>query len=110
MEKELELFEKISEKLSKKSRIVKPGKIMSAPGLSYKKKFFAFYFKKQITLKLGKDFDPKEYGIKKWSHLNPFKNKAPMKNWFQIPYTENKKWEGLAKIALNFVVDEIKKT
>lgn len=71
-EKEKELFDKISEKLSKKNRPVKLGKMMSAPGISYKKKFFAFYYKKKITLRLGKDFEPKSHGIKKWKHLNPF--------------------------------------
>ena len=106
MDREEELFNKIMEKLSKKHRLVKAGRMMSAPGISYKKKFFAFYFKKEITLKLGKDFVPKDYGIKKWKYLNPFKNKASMKNWYQLPYSEKKNWEKLAKHALKFLSSE----
>ncbi len=108
MDKEEEYFNKIAEKLSKENKLVKSGKMMSAPGIRYKKKFFAFYFKKEITLKLGKDFVPKDYGVKKWKYLNPFKKKAPMKNWFQLPYSEKKNWTKLAKQAMNFLVDEMK--
>ena len=108
MDKEEEYFNKIAEKLSKEYKLVKSGKMISAPGISYKKKFFAFYFKKEITLKLGKDFVPKDYGVKKWKYLNPFKKKAPMKNWFQLPYSEKKNWTKLAKQAMNFLVDEMK--
>lgn len=108
MDKEEEFFNEIAQKLSKVKRLVQIGKMMSSPGVRYKNKFFAFYYKKEITLKLGKDFEPKSYGIKKWKHLNPFKNKAPMKNWYQIPYSEGKHWEELSKLALDFVVKEIK--
>ena len=107
MNKEEELFNKISQNLKKK-RFVNSGKMMSAPGLNYNKKFFAFYYKNEIILKLGKDFQPSDYGITKWQHLNPFKNKAPMKNWYQFPYSEKKHWEKLAEMALEFVKKESK--
>lgn len=107
-DKEKELFDKITEKLSKQHKQIKKGKMMSAPGISYKKKFFAFYYKKEIILRLGKDFEPKSHGIKKWKYLNPFKNKAPMKNWYQIPYSERKNWARLSKYALNVLTEEIK--
>ena len=108
MDKEEELFNKIADKISKEQRFVKRGKMMSSPGISYKKKFFAFYYKKQITIKLGKDFTPKSHGIKKWKYLNPFKNKAPMKNWYQIPFSEKAKWGKLTKYAMNAISKEIK--
>jgi len=108
MDKEEELFEKITSKLSKKYRLVKIGKMMSSPGISYKKKFFAFYYKQEITLRLGKDFVPETYGIKKWKYLSPFKNKSAMKNWFQLPYSEKKNWEKLATHAMNNLEDELK--
>ena len=110
MDKEEELFNKIADKISKEQRLVKRGKMMSSPGIIYKKKFFAFYYKKQITLKLGKDFTPKSHGIKKWKYLNPFKNKAPMKNWYQIPFSERKNWEKLAKYALDVISEELEKS
>ena len=108
MDKEEELFEKIAVKLSKKYKLVKFGKMMSSPGLSYKKKFFVFYYKQEITLRLGKDFVPENYGIKKWEYLNPFKNKRAMKNWFQLPYSEKKNWEKLTIYAMNNLVSELK--
>ena len=108
MLKEEELFNEITLKLSKENQLVQSGKMMSSPGISYKKKFFAFYYKKEITIKLGKEFKPKTYGIKKWNHLNPFKNKAPMKNWYQIPYSEKNHWENLTKLGLDYVKDELK--
>ena len=101
MDKEEEYFHKVADKLSEKYNSVKIGKMMSSPGISYKKKFFAFYYKKEITLRLGKEFVPKEHGIKKWKYLNPFKKKAPMKNWFQMPYSEKTRWEKLAIYAMN---------
>ena len=108
MDKEEEYFHKIADKISKEYESVKTGKMMSSPGISYKKKFFAFYYKKEITLRLGKDFVPKEHGIKKWKYLNPFKNKAPMKNWFQIPYSEKRIWAKLAIYAMNNLSEEKK--
>jgi len=110
VDKEEDFFNKIAEKLSKKYRLAKIGKMMSAPGISYKKKFFAFYYKKEITLKLGKDFVPENHGIKKWKYLNPFKKKAAMKNWFQLPYSEKKNWTKLAEQAMNTLSEEIKST
>jgi len=83
MDKEEEYFQRIAEKLSKEHRLVKIGKMMSAPGISYKKKFFAFYYKKEIT-------------------------KAPMKNWYQMSYSESKNWGKLAKLALKFLSNELK--
>lgn len=108
MDREEILFNKITKKLSEEYKHVKSGKMMSAPGISYKKKFFAFYYKKQITLRLGKEFVPKSHGIMKWNYLNPFKNKAPMKNWFQFPYSEKTKWEKLARQALVLINEELK--
>jgi hypothetical protein len=50
MDKEEVLFHKIPENLSKEHKQVKIGQMISAPGISYKKKYFAFYYKKEITL------------------------------------------------------------
>lgn len=108
MDDEEKFFNQIVDKLSKQEQFVKSGRMMSSPGLNYKKKFFAFYYKKEIVLKLGKDFDPKIVGIKKYRHLNPFKTKAPMKNWYQIPFSEKKNWQKLSKLGLEFIKSESK--
>lgn len=107
MDKEEEYFHIIAEKLSKEYRHAKIGKMMSAQGISYKKKFFAFYYKNEITLRLSKDFVPKDHGIKEWKYLNPFKKKGRMKNWYQLPYSEKKNWKKLAVQAMNSLSEEI---
>ncbi len=96
MDKEEVLFEKISEKLSGENRHVAPGTMMSSPGIRYKNKVFAFYHKKEMIFRLGKEFQPKEFKIKRYSLLSPFKSKPPLAGWFQIPHAEKGKWEKLA--------------
>ena len=104
MDNEEEYFHTIVEQLAKEYNYVKIGKMMPTPGISYKKKFFAFYYNKEITLRLDKNFVPKEHGIKKWKYLNPFKKKAPMKNWYQLPYYEKKNWKKLSIQAMNVLM------
>jgi hypothetical protein len=53
-----------------------------------------------MIFRLGSNFDPAKHNVKKCSLLNPFKKKAPMKNWFQIPYSEKGRWNELAREAL----------
>ena len=106
MDKEQLLFDKIVIKLSKENTKVKAGKMMSAPGIKYKNKVFVFYYDKEMIFRLGEFAEPKKLGVKKFHLLNPFRNKAPMKNWFVIPYSESKHWEKLAKFALDVLSDE----
>ena len=108
MDKEEKLFQKIAEKLSGEMRTIGLGKMMSSPGIKYKGKVFVFYYKKQMVFRLGKDFNPKFFKVKKYSLLNPFKNKPPLAGWFQIPSSEQKKWETLARQALYHMIQERK--
>jgi len=110
MEKEQSKFEKIAEELSTEYKNVSTGKMMSSSGIRYRNKFFAFYYNKEMVFRLGKDAEPKKLGIKKFKFLNPFKTKAPLKNWFQVSYSENKHWEKLAIYALNVLSNELKKS
>lgn len=103
VDKEEILFNRVLEKLAKKHKNVKPGKMMSAPGIKFKDKVFAFYYDKDMIFRLGKDADPKKLGVKKYHLLNPFKNKAPMKNWFVVPYSEGKNWQKLAEYSLKVI-------
>jgi len=64
MDKEEKLFQKIAQKLSGEKSIVHLGKMISSPGIKYKEKVFAFYYKKQMAFRLGKDFDPKFLRLK----------------------------------------------
>lgn len=110
MEKEQSKFEKIAKNLSIFDSNVRIGKMMSSPGIRYQDKFFAFYYDKEMVFRLGKDAEPKKLGISKFNLLNPFKTKAPLKNWFQVPYSENKHWEKLARYALGVLSKELKET
>jgi hypothetical protein len=101
MEEAERLFKFIAEKFEAEIDNVNQGPMMSSPGIKYKDKVFAFYYKEKMVFKLGQDFDPRSQGIKNFSYLNPFKKKPPMKAWFEIPFTESNKWEELAYIALN---------
>jgi hypothetical protein len=111
MDKEEKLFEKIAAKLTVERRDVAPGKMMSSPGIRYKNKVFAFYHQrdKEMLFRLGKAFEPEKFKIKKFSLLNPFKNKPPMAGWFQLPFTENRKWKKLARHALEVMAEELVK-
>jgi hypothetical protein len=100
MDKEKVIFNEIAEKLTEKEKHIALGKMMSSPGIKYKNKVFAFYYKKETIFKLGEDFNPAQFNIKKFILLSPFKTKAPLRAWFQIPFSERDKWEKLAKIAL----------
>lgn len=108
MEKELVKFEEIAKHLSMEYKSVGIGKMMSSDGIRYKTKFFAFYYDNSMVFRLGKDAKPKKLGVKKFKLLNPFKTKAPLKNWFVVPYSENKHWEKLAIFAMNALITESK--
>ncbi len=94
------LYETILGKYLKENGVAE-GKMMSAPALQYQKKVFVFFYEEEMCFKLGKDFDPASYGIQKFKHLSPFKNKAPMKAWFYLPYSEGKFWDELTLLALD---------
>lgn len=102
------LFASLQATFAKKSQ-VKAGKMMSSPGITYKSKVFAFFYKDKMVFKLGKEFEPKDHKISKYSYLSPFKNKAPMKAWFEIPFSEKKHWPTLTELALEYIKKEIKK-
>jgi len=97
------LFYTIGEKLALKNDDVSLGKMMSSPGIKYKDKVFAFCYKQQMVFKLGKEFDPPSIGIKNFSLLSPFKTKPPLAGWFEIPSDYEKRWEELARMAMQYI-------
>lgn len=107
MDDEEALYRTIAARLENDREDVTQGKMMSRPGVKYKGKVFAFFRKGQMVFKLGHDYDPKEDGIENWSYLNPFKNKPPMKGWYQIPFSHRDAWPGLAEKALATVAAEV---
>lgn len=96
-----ELFETIVEEFSTTNQEVLPGKMMSSPALQYKGKVFAFFWKEQMTFKLGKERDLEaEFGIAEYDFLSPFKNKPPMKGWYVVSSQYADQWPTLTQEAL----------
>jgi len=108
MEKEEKLYLKICDILIAKDSNIIHGKMMTSPGLKYKNKVFLFFYNNAITFKLGKDFNPEKNSIERWDYLSPFKNKPPMRAWFELPYSEKDKWEAMAFLALEKIKEQIK--
>jgi hypothetical protein len=93
-------FQAIAEKLAAESQAVTTGKMMSSPGIRYKNKVFAFYYREGMVFRLGRDFDPTSVGIHDYRLLSPFKTKPPLVDWFEIPPSQMQQWEALARLAL----------
>lgn len=104
---EEKLFNSIADKFASEFKHVARGPMMSAPGIRYKKKNFAFFYKNEMTFKLGKAFKPKENGIKVFKHLSPFKTKPPMKAWYIISSDQKELWEKLTALALDYIQQEV---
>lgn len=107
MDSSQEKFELIAEKLSAETETVQRGKMMSSPGITYRGKVFAFYYKEQMVFRLGKGYDLEADGITKFSLLNPFKNQPPLAGWFEVPFDYSEQWETLARKAMNLLKSEL---
>ncbi len=83
---------------------VEMGKMMSAPGIRYNGKNFAFYHQSEMVFRLGRNWKPEESGIRNWSHLSPFKNKPAMVDWFCITENDSDLWPELAAMALSRMI------
>ncbi len=97
---ETALFEEIYDHMIDNYKEVSSGKMMSSPALCFRKKVFAFFHQDKMTFKLGRDFIPEDMGINKWAPLSPFKNKAPMYDWFTISYENHTQWKNLCEMAM----------
>ena len=97
-----DLFETILEDLSQLESHVQEGNMMRSPGMKYKDKVFAFFYKEAMGFRLGPNFDPKSSGIENAKPLSPFKTKPPLKGWFIIDASERDRWAELSSKALEF--------
>ena len=101
-----ELFDQITNDLIEKNPNVRLGKMMSAPGIQYKKKNFAFIHDGEMTFKLGKNFNAQANGIHEVRYLSPFKTKPPLKAWYVISQSQMQIWPDLAEMALDYIIQE----
>ncbi len=104
---EEQLFKKIRTDFCLKESAIKPGKMMSSEAITYKENVFAFFSrKKKMVFKLGKDFDPDSVG-REVCVFNPFKNRAPLHGWFEVPFTEKELWIPFAEQALSHLKKQL---
>ena len=61
----------------------------------------------EMVFRLGKEYNPGEDSLEKFSLLNPFKSKPPLSGWFVIPADYQMKWEHLSKKALKKIKSEV---
>ncbi len=80
------------------------GRMMSAPGIQYNNKNFAFYHRSEMVFRMGREWKPEEMGIREWNHLSPFKSKPPLYDWFCIAANDADLWPELARMALSRMV------
>lgn len=105
---EEELFNRIADNYTDRYKSVERGPMMSAPGIRYKNKNFAFFHKNEMTFKLGKKFNAEANGINEIRHLSPFKTKPPLTAWYIISADQKELWEDLAEIAFEYIQHEVK--
>jgi hypothetical protein len=100
-------FNKIRDQFCRTDPAIRAGKMMRSEAVTYKGKVFAFFSrKKKMVFKLGKSFDPVSSGIE-IAVFNPFKKRAPLNGWFEVPYTDMEHWEALTNRALTLVKKEV---
>ena len=104
---EEQLFNEIRNQFCLKDSKISVGKMMSSEAITYDGKVFAFFSrKKKMVFKLGKDFDPDQFG-REICVFNPFKNRAPLNGWFEISYTEKERWIPFTGKALTCLKSEL---
>ncbi|MCB1306757.1 MAG: hypothetical protein KDK30_01195 [Leptospiraceae bacterium] len=82
-----------------KNKAITAGPMMSAPGIRFRGKVFAFYYNNSMVFRLGRDFDATGARLTDYTLLNPFKHKPPMRDWFVVGYSQHKRWPELANLA-----------
>ncbi|MEM9325350.1 MAG: hypothetical protein AAGA85_06830 [Bacteroidota bacterium] len=95
---EEEIFEAIRQVLISEHTQVHKGQIMRSPAILYNEKVFAFFSRKRrMVFKLGENY-PLEGDVRPF---NPFKNKGPMKGWYEVDFSHLDRWQRFAEKALN---------
>ncbi len=68
-------------------------------------RIFDLLSKKEPDISIGKMMSSP--GIKNPEYLSPFKSKPPMTGWICLSYSDEKKWDEFAEIALDVMRSEI---
>ena len=54
-------------------------------------------------------YDISKHSIEEFEYLNPFKNKPPMKGWYEIEAKYSDKWLELAEASMKVMKKEVDK-
>ena len=105
MGREAKVFGEIVDLMSAAHADVEPGKMMSSEALKVGGKVFCFFRQgdEAMVFKLGKAAETERPELAGWQWLNPFKNRGPMKAWYQVPLAKKQHWQRLADEALDVV-------
>ncbi len=99
-----QVFEELTAAYGARDPLVKAGKMMSSPAITWSGKVFIFLSRKNdIVFKLGKGFDPASSGCAGLVEFNPFKNKGPLRGWFACPAECGRLWLSLAEQAYDII-------
>src|SRR5262245_45582990 len=98
-------FQAIAETLTRENPAISIGKMLSAPGIRYQEKVFAFFARDRLMVRLGRGFDPAAMGVHEYQLLAPFKTKPPLLDWFEISADCIEQWEALARVALQRIIE-----
>lgn len=98
-------FRSVAESLTQHQGVTL-GKMMSSPGIQYNGKNFAFFYRDEMVFKLGREWNPEDDSIRNFKQLAPFKEKAPLYDWFCISTKDADLWQNLAMKALSRMIAE----
>lgn len=100
---EEEVYEAIREQFCLRHTYIASGKMMSSEAITYKDKVFTFYSrKKRMVFKLGTVFDRGQVDME-IAVFSPFKNRAPLRGWFEVPFDEKVLWIVMTEKALDHI-------
>ena len=97
---EFAAFETIRKDMCDQFEGVTEGKMMSSPAIHFRGKVFAFFSRKnKMVFKLGERIDV-HLSNNEMRPFSPFKNKKPLKGWYEVDYERHDEWKQLAEVAL----------
>ena len=99
MTEEQELYIEIGQKL----KDAEQSQMFGKPCFKINGKAFICFFQNEMVFKLIGDIHSEALSLDGSKLFDPSGKKRPMKEWVQVPYDYNDKWEKYAKEAMKYV-------
>ena len=99
MTEEQELYIEIGQKL----KDAEQSQMFGKPCFKINGKAFICFFQNEMVFKLTGDTHSEALSLDGSQLFDPSGKKRPMKEWVQVPYDYNDKWEKFAKEAMKYV-------